>query len=207
MSTFCGSADKMILARSFVLKPHVIPSSNCCITAYIYIYKYKYKRKHRQQLWRTSMNERTNTLLIKNISLTLYSRKGWCFLCVRDELETETDCYILTQSSSDHSSTSFSSWLGFLNCGSLRAASPQSTSWFSRWYLVPNLLQLQLTQAVCVLVIFLFERSPASAYFSAYLHMCISWLTARSRVNMLHDVIYPYASKKFLNKARRNFSR
>ena len=42
-------------------------------------------------------NERTNTLLYKNISLTLYSRKGWCWLCVRGELETGTDCYILTQ--------------------------------------------------------------------------------------------------------------
>ena len=27
----------------------------------------------------TNFNERTNTLLFKNISLTLYSRKGWCF--------------------------------------------------------------------------------------------------------------------------------
>ena len=27
-------------------------------------------------------NERTNTLLYKNIPLTLYSRKGWCWLCV-----------------------------------------------------------------------------------------------------------------------------
>ena len=57
------------------------------------------------------MNERTNTLLYKNIPLTLYSkglRKGWCWLYVRSELETGTDCYILTQSSSDHSSTSFS---------------------------------------------------------------------------------------------------
>ena len=69
----------------------------------------------------TNFNERTNTLLYKNISLTLYSRKGWCWLCVRDELETGTDCHILTQSSSDHSTTSFSSWLGLLNRGSLRA--------------------------------------------------------------------------------------
>ena len=54
----------------------------------------------------TKFNERSNTLLYKNIPLTLYSWKGWCFLCVRDELETETDCYILTQSSSrDHSSS------------------------------------------------------------------------------------------------------
>ena len=74
----------------------------------------------------TNFNERTNTLLYKDISLTPYSRKGWYWLCVRGELETGTDCYILTQSSSDHSITSSSSWLGLLNRGSLRAASPQS---------------------------------------------------------------------------------
>ena len=42
-------------------------------------------------------NERTNILLHKNISLAIYSRKGWCWFCVRGESETETDCYILTQ--------------------------------------------------------------------------------------------------------------
>ena len=64
-----------------------------------------------------NFNERTNTLLDKNIiPHTLFS-KGWCFLCVRGELETGTDCYILTQSSSDHSSTSFSSWLGCSTVG------------------------------------------------------------------------------------------
>ena len=74
----------------------------------------------------TNFNERTNTLLYKNIiSHTLFS-KGWCRLCVRDELETGTDCYI-DPSSSDHCSTS-SSWLGLLNRGSLRAQSPQSAA-------------------------------------------------------------------------------
>ena len=43
------------------------------------------------------MNEWTNILLYKNISLTLYSRKGWFWLCVRGELKTGTDSYILTQ--------------------------------------------------------------------------------------------------------------
>ena len=68
---------------------------NCCIAAYIYIYKYKCMPniiKHNDDF-----NERTNTFLYKNISLTLYSRKGWCWLCVRGELKTETDCYILNQ--------------------------------------------------------------------------------------------------------------
>ena len=39
-----------------------------------------------------------------------------------------TDYYILTQSSSDHSSTSSSSWLGLFNRGSLRAQSPLSAA-------------------------------------------------------------------------------
>ena len=70
-------------------------------------------------------NERTKTLLYKNISLILYSRKGWCWLCVRSELETGTDCYIMAQSSSDHSSTSFASWLG---CSTAGHWGPQSLS-------------------------------------------------------------------------------
>ena len=49
-------------------------------------------------------------------------------------METGTDCYIYPSSSLDHSSTSFASWLGLLNCGSLRAQSPQSASWFSLWH-------------------------------------------------------------------------
>ena len=65
----------------------------------------------------TNFNERTNTLLYKNIPLTLYSRKGWCWLCVRGELEMGTDCYSLIQSPSDHSSTSFAFWLGCLTVG------------------------------------------------------------------------------------------
>ena len=101
------------------------------------------------------MNERTHFFI--KIYLTLYSWKGWCWLCVSSGLETGTDSYTFTPSSSDHSSTSSSSWLGLLNRGSLRTARPQSANKFSRRNLVPNWLQLQLTQAVCVLVIFLFD--------------------------------------------------
>ena len=59
-----------------------------------------------------NFNERTNTLLYKNTPLTLYSRKGWRWWCLRGELETGTDYYILNQSSSDRSITSFASELG-----------------------------------------------------------------------------------------------
>ena len=75
-------------------------------------------------------NERTNTLLYKNIPLTPYSLKGCCFLCERGKLETGTDSYILTQSSSDHSSTSFSSWLGCSTVGHW-GPKPSVWSWFS----------------------------------------------------------------------------
>ena len=129
------------------------------------------------------MNERTNTLLYKNISLTLYSPKGWCWLCVRGELETGTDCF-LTQSSSDHSSTSFSSWLGCSTVG----------HWEPKALCLPLVLNstscLQLTQVtsgtwLCNCLTFTYFRCS-----SVYLHRCISWLTARSRVNMLHTDQY-----------------
>ena len=97
----------------------------------------------------TSINERT--LFFIKMYLSHFIRKGWCFLCVRGELETETDCHILTPSSSNHSSTSFLCWLG---CSTLRAQAlclelvltPRAS------YLQLQLqlqLELQLTQAVC----------------------------------------------------------
>ena len=86
----------------------------------------------------TNFNERANSLLYKNISLTLYSRESWCWLCARDELETGTDCYVLTQSSSDHSSTSFSFWLGCSTMGHW-GPKPSVWIWFSlRWHPISN---------------------------------------------------------------------
>ena len=91
------------------------------------------------------MNERTHFFI--KIYLSHFIRKDWCWLCVRGELETGTDCYILTQSSSDHNSTSFAFWLGCLPVGhwgpkalrlplALNSAScPQLTNcnWNSNW--------------------------------------------------------------------------
>ena len=88
------------------------------------------------------MNERIH-FFIKNIPLTLNSRKGWCWLCVRGELETGTDCYILTTSSSDHSRTSFAFWLGWSTVGHWgpQALSLQADS--HTGILSPNWLQLR----------------------------------------------------------------
>ena len=163
------------------------------------------------------MNERTHFFIKIYISHFILE----CFLSVRGELETGTDCYILTPSSSDHSSTSFAFWLGCSTVGhwgpralclplALTPAScpPTDTNcnWNSNW----------LTQAVCGTWLYFcltstcflwayasatiteFNHVYSSRWYpdifdqmrlfwcsSTYLHRCISWLTARSRVSML----------------------
>ena len=100
--------------------------NNTCISIIhiqLHVYISKYMQKQNHTLY-TNFNERTNTLLYKNISLTLNSWKG-DVCCVRDWLETRTDSYD-PKFFFNHSSTSFSSWLGLLNRGSLRAQSPLS---------------------------------------------------------------------------------
>ena len=82
----------------------------------------------------TSRNERTHFFI--KIYLSHFIWKGWCWLCVRGELETGTD--ILTPSSSDHSSTSFAFWLGCSTRGHW-GPKPSVWSWFSFcWHPVPN---------------------------------------------------------------------
>ena len=98
------------------------------------------------------MNKRTHFFI--KIHLSHFIRKGWCWLCVRGELETGTDCYILTQSSSDYSSTSFAFWLGCSTVGHW-GPKPSVCRWLSIRLLVPQLTptatgtETELTQAVC----------------------------------------------------------
>ena len=97
-------------------------SSCCCIATYNYITE-TYSNNDELQ-W-------TNKLFFIKIYLSHFIQKGWCWLCVRGELET--DCHILTPSSSDHSST-FVFWLG---C-STRVTEGPRWSWFSFWHLYSN---------------------------------------------------------------------
>ena len=84
----------------------------------------------------TLMNERTHLFIKIYLSHLILERvteglqKDWCCLCVRGELETGKDCYILTPSSSDHSSTSFAFWLGCSTVGHW-GPKPSVWSWFS----------------------------------------------------------------------------
>ena len=100
-------------------------------------------------------------------------RKGSGWLCVRGELETGTDCNILTQSSSrDHSSTSSLSWLG---CSTVGRWEPQALC--LELVLTPRASYLQLrlelnwnwlTQAICGTWLYVC-RPPASCGFT-HLH-------------------------------------
>ena len=133
----------------------------------------------------TSMNERTQ-FFIKNISLTLYSRTGWCWLCVRGELETGTDCYILTQSSSDHSSTSFSSWLGCSTVG--------------HW--VPKTLYLPLALNSASLQLTPIDTSRLSpGYIIVYVHLLPLFFRLFIQVHLLIDgsVEGQYITPRFIS--------
>ena len=80
---------------------------------------------------RTSMNERTHFFIKIYLSHFILD-KVMFLLCVRDKLETGTDCYIDPKLFFDHSSTSFSSWMCCSTVGHWGPQGPQSASWFSR---------------------------------------------------------------------------
>ena len=87
--------------------------------------------------------------------------------------------------SSDQSSTSSSSLLGLLNRGSLRAQSPQSAAGSHLGILSPTGSNFNWFK-LSVSCLYFCLTSTCFRFSSAYLHECISWLTAHSRVNMLH---------------------
>ena len=119
-----------------------------------------------------NLNERTNTLLYKNISLTLYSRKG-DVSCVWEVSGDKDRLLFWPKFFLAHSSTSFLSWLGLLNREpqSLQSASCSHTGIWS-----PTGSGTWLYNCL---------MSPCFHCSFAYLHRWISWLTAQSRVSML----------------------
>ena len=122
------------------------------------------------------MNKRTHFFI--KISLKLYSRKDWSWFCVRDELETGDRLLYFDPSSFDHSSTSFSSWLGLLNRGSLRTQSslPAAGSQF-------GILSPTDSNCLCAGYIIVYVHLlPLFFRLFTQVHLLID---ARSRVNML----------------------
>ena len=159
----------------------------------------------------TNFNERTNTLLYKNIIPHTLFLKGWCWLCERWAGDGDRLLYW-------PSSTSFSSWLGcstvshwgpkpsvckliltLASCLPTDSKSNRNSNWLTQavcgtWLYNCFFVHL-LPVGVCICTEFnhvhrskwysdIFDRMHLFRC-SAYLYRCISWLTARSRVNML----------------------
>ena len=127
-----------------------------------------------------NLNERTNTLLYKNISLTLYSRKG-DVSCVWERWVGDGDRLLfLPKVLLATIAALLSPHLGW-GCSTV-------SHWGPKALCLPVVLIsascLQMTRTTLVTWLYL---CPTSTYFHcscAYLHRCISWLTARSRVNI-----------------------
>ena len=141
------------------------------IQLHVYIiYKYMWTIiKHNDDF-----NEQTNTLLYKNISLTLYSWKGWCWLCVRGELETGTDCYILTQV--------------LLTIAALLSHLGWGCSTVGHWGPKALCLPLTLTSASCCQLTWapgyiIISRPPASAVLPLiYTGVSLDWWLGRGSI-------------------------
>ena len=146
-----------------------------------------------------------------------------CWLCLRDESETGKDCYILTQSSSDHSSTFSAFWLGCSTVGhwgpqalSLQADShagilsptDSNCNCNGNWLkpsLAPGYIIFWLPPASCGCThLRRIQPRPQVKVILRYLrldapvsllHRCTSWLTARLRVNMLHSLMIITSSR------------
>ena len=132
-----------------------------------------------------NFNERTNTLLYKNIYLShfILERVDVSVICAR-WVETGTDCYIDTTIAycvifKNPHSTSSASWLGLLNQGSLRATALSLQAGPHSGLPVPN------DSAATGICLYSFI-TPTCFHFSlAYLHRCISdwWLSQGSIYN------------------------
>ena len=86
----------------------------------------------------------------------------------------------------DPSSTSFLSWLGLLNRGSLRAQSPLSAVGSHFGFLSPNDSNSNWLKLSVSWFYFCFTFT---CFCGSSLHRCISWLTARLMVNMIHKLM------------------
>ena len=96
----------------------------------------------------------------------------------------------------NYSSTSFSSWLGLLNRGSLKAQSPLSATGSHFGILSPTDSDRLCTWLYYCLTPTCFHCS------SAYLHRCISCLTAWSRVSINTPAVPCMSSSSYLDGLR-----
>ena len=99
-----------------------------CIATYIKLHVCINKSMRKQSTGYDDFNERTNTLLYKNINLSHFILEMGDVSCVWEVSRDKDGLLFWPKFFLAHSSTSFSSWLGLLNCGSLRAQNPLSAA-------------------------------------------------------------------------------
>ena len=119
------------------------------------------------------MNERTHFFI--KIFLSHFIPERVTFLVGENWVETRTDCYF-EPSSSDHSSTYFSSWLGCSTVG----------HWGPKALCLPLALTSAscppLTWTVCALSYNIVWHPPASAVLPLIYKRCISWRLGRGSI-------------------------
>ena len=123
-------------------------------------------------------NERIHFFTKIYNSHTLFSKGLMSVVCER-WVETGKDCYIDPSSSLNHSSTFSASWPGAAQLEGRRGTQPSVCKWVLTLAFLSQLLRWPW--APC-LSSFLTPTCVRSS--SVYLCRCISWLTARSRVNI-----------------------
>ena len=144
------------------------------LNSILHVYIYKYTRNIINLIITSSI---TNEYTSLYKSLTLYFRKG--DVCCVWEMSGDKDRLLYwPEFFLDHSSTSFTFWLGLFNRESLRAQSPLSATGSHFGILSPTDSNHPGTW------LYYFLMPTCFCCSSTYLHRCISWLTARSRVNI-----------------------
>ena len=124
----------------------------------------------------TNFNERTNTFFIR-LYLSHFILKRADVGCVWEVSWRRGQTAVLTPSSSSTIAALHSHLAGLFNRGSLRAASPQSASWFSRWHPVYNWLEPSGTWLYDCL------RTPASAVLLLiYTGASLDWRLGRGSI-------------------------
>ena len=113
------------------------------------------------------------------------------FVACEQWVETRTDCYTDPTPSLDHSSTSLASSLELPNHGSLRATKPP----VSKMVLHAGILSPTDSNRPDIWLYYFLMPTFFSLFFCLFTLVCISWLTTRSRVNIITIIPFLIFSK------------
>ena len=136
--------------------------------------------EHNQTM--TNFNEWTNTSLWKYISHTLFSKGLMLAVCERRVGDGDRLPHI-DPGSPDPSSTSFSSWLGLLNRGSLRAQSPPSAAGSQFGILTPT----DSSRPALVILLFNAHLLPLFFHLFTQVYLLIDGSVEGQYVTGLHN--------------------